>query len=196
MFIELTDHLRCPGPHPEAYLVLLPDRMEGRRVLEGSLGCPICARVIGIRASEVLFGEAPASLGPTGLDPEGAHALMGIDGPGGFIALVGGATALAAGLAERLPGVHFALVNPPEHTPSSATQTVLRAPSMPLKRASMRSVILGPDIAGDPLWLAPAVATVLPGNRAVGEGPTPDLPNLEVLAEAGGLWTGRVGLGG
>ena len=29
MFIELTDHLRCPADHEESYLVLLPDRDAG-----------------------------------------------------------------------------------------------------------------------------------------------------------------------
>ena len=38
MFIELTDHLRCPADHAESYLVLLPDRMDGRSVREGRLG--------------------------------------------------------------------------------------------------------------------------------------------------------------
>ena len=42
MFIELTDHLRCPRDHPEAYLVLLPDEVSGRGVRSGQLGCPIC----------------------------------------------------------------------------------------------------------------------------------------------------------
>ena len=28
MFIELTDHLRCPEDHEEAYLVLLPEILK------------------------------------------------------------------------------------------------------------------------------------------------------------------------
>ena len=40
MFIELTDHLRCPADHEESYLVLLPDRMEGRSVRERAAGLP------------------------------------------------------------------------------------------------------------------------------------------------------------
>ena len=42
MFIELTDHLRCPADHEEAFLVLLPDQMDGRAVRGGALGCPVC----------------------------------------------------------------------------------------------------------------------------------------------------------
>jgi hypothetical protein len=38
MFIELTDHLRCPEEHDEASLVLLPDELAGRSVRTGTLG--------------------------------------------------------------------------------------------------------------------------------------------------------------
>ena len=44
MFIELTDHLRCPADHTESYLVLLPDEMQDRSVRTGRLGCPVCGR--------------------------------------------------------------------------------------------------------------------------------------------------------
>ena len=42
MFIELTDHLRCPEDHDEQFWCLLPDRLDGRSVKEGQLGCPVC----------------------------------------------------------------------------------------------------------------------------------------------------------
>ena len=41
MFIELTDHLRCPADHEESYLVLLPDEIRERSVRAGRLGCPV-----------------------------------------------------------------------------------------------------------------------------------------------------------
>ena len=33
-----------PADHDESFLVLLPDRMDGRSVIEGQLGCPVCGR--------------------------------------------------------------------------------------------------------------------------------------------------------
>lgn len=42
MHILLTDILACPRCGPEFGLVLLADRVEDRRVLEGRLGCPNC----------------------------------------------------------------------------------------------------------------------------------------------------------
>ena len=44
MFIELTDHLRCPADHDESFLVLLPLDLAGRDVVQGTLGCPVCQR--------------------------------------------------------------------------------------------------------------------------------------------------------
>ena len=41
MFIELTDHLRCPEDHEESFLVLLPD--------QGSPVGPSSSRVLWIR---------------------------------------------------------------------------------------------------------------------------------------------------
>jgi hypothetical protein len=38
LFIELTDYLRCPRDHAEAYLVLLPDEVVDRGVRSGELG--------------------------------------------------------------------------------------------------------------------------------------------------------------
>src|SRR5207253_10200225 len=40
--IELTEMLRCPEPHGEAFLVLSTGEMRGRMVRSGILGCPIC----------------------------------------------------------------------------------------------------------------------------------------------------------
>ena len=42
MYLLLTDILTCPRCGPEFGLVLLADRVEDRRVLEGRLGCPNC----------------------------------------------------------------------------------------------------------------------------------------------------------
>ena len=63
MFIELTDQLRCPADHPESFLVLIPDEMEGRRVVRGTLGCPVCHAEYRIEAGVADFQGAPLSRG-------------------------------------------------------------------------------------------------------------------------------------
>ena len=62
MYIELTDHLRCPADHEESYLVLLPDRVEDRSVRAGQLGCPVCGRSFALVDGVLDVGGAPEPL--------------------------------------------------------------------------------------------------------------------------------------
>ena len=116
MFIELTDHLRCPADHDESFLVLLPDRMEGRSVRTGHLGCPVCGRTFaadgrraGHRGRACSGGEST-----TVLDAEALTALVGLHGPGGYLALVGPRGRALERVAELNPGVALVAVNPPD----------------------------------------------------------------------------------
>ncbi|MFN2315999.1 MAG: hypothetical protein ABR551_10590, partial [Gemmatimonadales bacterium] len=188
MFIELTDHLRCPADHDESFLVLLPSGMNGRLVRAGVLGCPICHRETVVADGIADFGGAPPAPAATGLTPEAAHALLGLHGPGGYVALVGGAGALATGLAALLPGVRFVLVNPPAGAAPSDSASVLRAGRLPIKAAAMRGAIITADHASDPAWLEAALGCVLPGLRVLVEGEGADRAEVSVLAEAGGWW--------
>ena len=49
MYILLTDALTCPRCGPEFGLLVLADRMEERRVIEGRLGCANCRSAFPIR---------------------------------------------------------------------------------------------------------------------------------------------------
>ena len=92
MFIELTDHLRCPAEHDEAFLVLLPDQVEGRSVRSGTLGCPVCDRRFALRDGVLDTGDAPppaSATEPGKLAPEALTPLVGLGGPGGYLVIVG-----------------------------------------------------------------------------------------------------------
>lgn len=190
MFIELTDHLRCPAPHAERFLVLLPDAMDGRRVLSGTLGCPVCGRVYRVEEGVAEFGDGTPTDGRTALAAEALAAFLGLSGPGGYVVLAGGVTALAPDLAPLLPGVRLALVNPPAGVADSAVASVLRAGRLPIKSSSMRGVALGVDAAADPAWVADAARAVLPGLRIVVEGGGEPVEGVEVLARSGQCWVG------
>ncbi len=193
MFIELTDHLRCPVGHEEAYLVLLPDAMAGRDVTAGRLGCPVCHAEYPVRGGVAQLGEPPGlPQAPPRLDGPGMAALLGLEGPGGFVALVGGAAADWRGVAASLEGVHLVGVNPPEGVGPGPGFSVVLAPRLPFKSRSLRGAALGPGYSADPAWVAAAAAAVLPGLRVVGEGGDegPE-PSLEPLASAGGAWVAR-----
>lgn len=207
MFIELTDHLRCPADHPEQFLVLMPAKMTGRQVEAGTLGCPVCHRSYPIEHGVALFGstehtdviddaDVAEREQPAALDASALVALLGLGSPGGYVVLVGMFGALAAKLAEELPGVALVLVNADAQTDDLPFASAVRAPTIPLKTASMRGVALGPRFASDPAWVAAAVRVVLPGNRVVGQGTEPEQRDLEIAASAGGCWVGVRARGG
>lgn len=190
MFIELTDHLRCPEDHEEQYLVLLPDRIENRSVREGRLGCPACGRTFTLRDGVLdVGGERPAGEA-TALTPDALLPLAGLGGPGGYLVLVGAPADAWREVAERLRGVALVAVNPGTSLRDEAGISVLRGGRLPLKSRSMRGVVLGRPYGGDAAWVREAARVVLPGLRVVGEGPEPPAEVIEVMAAAGGVWVG------
>lgn len=196
MFIELTDHLRCPADHPESFLVLVPDVMDGRRVLQGTLGCPICHAEYRITDGIADLGVAAQPPAPPAaestVDAAAILAFLGLEGPGGYLGLVGDASRLAPGLQTLLPGVHLVAVNPPAGTLPTSELSLIWAPRMPLKARTLRGVVVGRPFASDAGWGADAVRSVLPGLRAAGQGPVPDVVGFELLGSAEGWWVGRV----
>ena len=190
MFIELTDHLRCPADHPEQFLVLLPGTMEERSVITGDLGCPACGRMFRVSDGAVDFGGAPpADPAPSVLTADGAAALLGLGGPGGNVILVGAAAADSDALQDALPGIGIVALNPPVAVPSRGRVSVVRAGMIPLKASSVRGVVLGPGF-GDTHWIAEALRVTLAGLRVVGEGPNPAHGDLDVIGAADGCWVG------
>jgi len=192
MFIELTDHLRCPADHDESFLVLLPDKMEDRSVRTGHLGCPVCGRTFALADGVLDTGDAPAPGVESGsvLDADALTALAGLHGPGGYLALVGPVASLWSGVAELNPGVALVAVNPPGEISDTPELSVLRGARLPITSGSMRGVVLGRPFADDPHWVREATRVVLPGLRVVGEGENPPPELVELLASADGVWVG------
>jgi uncharacterized protein YbaR (Trm112 family) len=192
MFIELTDHLRCPVDHDESFLVLLPDRIEGRSVIEGQLGCPICGRTFQLAGGVLDTGDAPdpgvASVGK--LDPEAITPLVGLSGPGGYLVLVGSAADYWQDVAVLNPGVGLVAVNPGSEITDAPGISVLRSGRIPLKSRSMRGVVLSRRYADDPHWVREAARVLLPGLRIVGEGTEPPADIIDIMASADGVWVG------
>ena len=191
MFIELTDHLRCPADHDESFLVLLPDKMEGRSVRSGHLGCPVCGRAFELKDGVLDTGDAPVMAESASvLDADALTTLAGLHGPGGYLTLVGPVAALWSDVAELIPGVALVAVNPPDSVADTAELSVLRGGRLPIKSGSMRGVVLGRPFADDPYWVREAARVVLPGLRVVGEGADPSSDLVNLLASAGGVWVG------
>jgi hypothetical protein len=191
MFIELTDILRCPAPHEEQFIVLIPDTMKGRSVQAGRLGCPVCHREYPIAAGMVDFtgGKNPGFMAASaGLESEVLAAFLGLAGSGGYVGLVGAGTDLGSELISTIPAVHFVGVNPPTGAEELPMLSLVRADSIPVKSRSLRGVLLLAPYADDSSWVSEAARAVLPGLRVVGQGTPPDHSGLEILASAGGWW--------
>jgi hypothetical protein len=191
VFIELTDHLRCPAEHDESFLVLLPGTMEGRSVRTGDLGCPVCGRTFQIKDGVFDTGDAPTfKENGSVLDADALTALIGLSGPGGYLTLVGAAGALWSQVAEQNSGVALVAVNPPASVVEGSGISVIRSGRLPLKSGSVRGVVLSRPFADDPAWIKEAARVVLSGLRVVGEGKDPPSEIIELLASAEGVWVG------
>ena len=192
MFIELTDHLRCPNQHEESFLVLLPDAMDGRSVRTGHLGCPVCGRTFQLHDGVLDTGDAPTIDGEVNsvLDADALTALVGLSGPGGYLTLVGEVGVLWQEVAQLNPGVSLVAVNPPAAVKDSPDLSVLRGGSLPIKSFAMRGVVLSTPFGDDPHWVREGARVVLPGLRVVGEGKDPPEGLVDLIASAGGVWVG------
>jgi uncharacterized protein YbaR (Trm112 family) len=198
VFIELAEYLRCPQPHPDTFCVVAPEAMEGRMVLRGVVGCPICRREYPIADGVVHFGEAGepesqslAAGGTPPADPTAVAALLGIGGPGGLVVLVGRAVSLAPSLGALLEGVHFVGLNPPPAvTWSPALSLMVHPDQIPLKTSVARGVVLGVE-AGDDRWWREGARVLLAGRRLVAITEQPVASELVQLASGAGLWVGE-----
>jgi len=205
--IELTEMLRCPEPHGEAFLVMSTGEMLGRMVRSGILGCPICRREFPIVKGIVNFAGCgmrdagceppadathPASRIPHPVDSETLQALLDLSGPGGYVVLVGSAARHAVGLAGLMGGIHFIGINAPPDLDELPVLSLLVCRGMiPLRQTVARGVVVGSDRLGSD-WLSEARRIVLPGRRVVVEGEDVPVPvGLTRLAVGEGLFVGE-----
>jgi uncharacterized protein YbaR (Trm112 family) len=198
--IELTEMLRCPESHGEAFLVMSTGEMLGRMVRSGILGCPICRREFPIVKGVVNFAGSvaaresphPASRIPHPVDSETLQALLDLSGPGGYVVLLGTAARHAVGLAGLMGGIHFVGINAPSDVEELPVLSLLVCPGMiPLRQTIARGVVVGSDRLGSD-WLAEARRVVLPGRRVVIEGEDVPVPvGLTRLAVGEGLFVGE-----
>lgn len=194
MHVLLTDRLSCPRCGPAFGLILLSDRMDDRRVVDGTLGCSNCRDGFPVRDG---FGDLrapprgplpPGRAGePREPDAEAAlrmAALLGVaEGPGTLL-LVGGVALLAGALASRVPGVEVVALDGDMARWPQATRVSRMAarPGIPFFSRTLRGV--GVDGGLGPPWVAEAARVAARLARVVvvdaSEG-------VEALLEEGGL---------
>lgn len=194
MHLLLTDRLSCPRCGPEFGLILLADRMDERRVVDGTLGCPNCRDGFPVRDG---FGDlrapprGPLPAGragePAAPDEEEAlrlAALLGVtEGPGTLL-LAGRVAACAGALARRVPGVEVVALDAdmarwPEEPRVSRMAS---RPAIPFFSRTLRGV--GVDGGLGPRWVADAARATARLSRVV---VTDAPPDSEAILVDGGL---------
>jgi uncharacterized protein YbaR (Trm112 family) len=173
VLIDLVGHLRCPQLHAETWLVASAKRTEGRHIIEGMLGCPICRAEYPIRDGVVWFGEEPGVVTSASDLPETPDlalrlaALLDLSDPTGF-ALLAGLWAKYARELCTLVQVQLIVLNPTPPLASGVGVSVLQSSKtgIPLAAAACRGVAL--DRAhGSPVLLESAVRILRPRGRLV-----------------------------
>ena len=111
MYLPLTDILTCPRCGPTTGLILLAERLEGRRVQSGRLGCPACRSsfpiddgVARLRTEEPDVPHEPEA--PADIELKTA-AGFGTPDLAGYVLLVGYDDATIARLSSLLRVAHF-----------------------------------------------------------------------------------------
>ena len=204
MHIELTEMLRCPETHEEAFLVMSTGEMVGRMVRSGILGCPVCRKEYPILKGVVEFrgtgkgeGAPPSRPSPfpgSSTDAQTLQALLDLSGPGGYVVLVGSAARHAVGLAGLMGGIHFVGIDAPAEVEELPILSLLACETViPLRRAMARAVVVGPERASPP-WIGEAMRVLLRGRRLVIEDEDASAPaGLKQLTVGQGLWVGERG---
>jgi uncharacterized protein YbaR (Trm112 family) len=150
MHIEFIDLLRCPRPHEETWLVAAFYRMNGRQVLEGTLGCHVCGAEYPIHDGIAFFREQAdaAPFGNRG-DSEAPDSAMRIAAfldlarPGALALLVGD-LADASDAVAALTSSRIIALNAPLRTSDESVLQIDSNPPLPLASHSLDGIALDP----------------------------------------------------
>jgi uncharacterized protein YbaR (Trm112 family) len=182
MYILLTDILACPRCGPEHGLVLLADRIDERRVIEGRLGCPNCREqypihqgVLDVRTA----GDPSPSPSPEKAvegDAEAAvrlAALMGLADARGTVLVAGPGAALANAIADLVPEVEVVAftASAAEGEERAGVSRMVGGGRFPFRDATLRGVAL--TGGGDDGALMEGLRVLQPGARLVVENAAP-----------------------
>ena len=193
MHILLTDRLICLRCGPGFGLILIADRIENRRVIEGSLGCPNCRDRFPVEGG---FGDlrppprgspahVPDITPPASPSAMEVAALLGLtDGPGS-VALIGDMAGHATALTVLVPGIEFIGIAPGLRgwEEAEGVSRLTTGASLPFSDGSLRGVGLfaegeprmagEPSIAGEPSMAGELARVVARDGRIVVWGAVP-----------------------
>lgn len=193
MFLDLVDSLRCTRPHEDSWLVAVAERVEARYLVEGVLGCPVCATRYPVRAGIADFADGVTSAPRA--DPDGAPsptadeavrlaALLGLDETPGVVLLAGGWARQLPRLHEMVPA-SYVLVNATPAADEPAVSALRVGAVLPFAPRVARGVAI--DASAAPL-LPEAVRVLRAGGRLVAPADAPLPDGVRELARDARHW--------
>jgi hypothetical protein len=192
---DLADALRCIRPHEPAALITSVDRLSGRQIITGSLGCPVCdARYPVIEGAAVFdeawLGRCRAAPAVPSADEAGVirvGALLDLTDPAGWVLLEGAASAAGAAL-HALLDTAVVMLNPPGPVPPGAELSVIYAPVAPFSPGLLRGAALSQGV--DPALADSVVGALRAGGRIMGPISVAVPAGVAELARDGHGWVG------
>lgn len=165
MHVLMTDAITCPRCGPEYGLVLLAERTEKRRVLEGSLGCMNCRESYSVRGgyADLRFGAAEADTRRPEINPALLAALLGIEEGPALVAIIGSGAVYAQDVSTLIPDIEIAAVSASlaDHEERAGVSRIgASRNSLPFRDACMKAVALTDPPTDALVQEAARVATV------------------------------------
>lgn len=171
MFTELIDTLRCPNAHEDSWLVATSTRADGRHIMAGKLGCPVCRATFDIVDGEVFFATSSVAVSTTAFDDDAAFRLAAqlhlVEAPHPVL-LIGEWSAAARSLHRIVPHATLMLGDAAPQTASADRFSALRLPpgAIPLATGALRGLALDAAHA-EPAYLIHAARVVRTTGRLV-----------------------------
>jgi len=190
VYIELIDLLRCPRVHEESWLVAAFNKMDGRFVIEGKLGCPVCSAsfpiagaVADLRDSQGALGVDPGRLPDE--DPEAAAlrvaAMLGLT-RAGSVAVLSRLPGTIPGRVAEMASVRVVATNSmsPGVIEQENVASIRSGNRLPFASGSIDAVMLGTRASNEDV--EEAVRILKTGGRLVVTAVSPLRGNLREIA--------------
>ncbi|MDQ3083041.1 MAG: hypothetical protein M3R07_12615 [Gemmatimonadota bacterium] len=169
MFIELIDLLRCPREHEDSWLVAAFTKMDGRFVIEGKLGCPVCSAsypvVDGVARFAPARGYSGVTIAADETEPLRIAAMLNLTRPGSVVVLEG-SSAIYASAIVGLTEARVLALNAAGTTVTEAERVaeVIAGNRIPVAARSVDGIVIE---SGTQETIEDALRVLVPGGRIV-----------------------------
>jgi uncharacterized protein YbaR (Trm112 family) len=195
VIVDLVDAMRCPEAHQPTALITAVDRLVGRSVMTGALGCPVCNARYPVVDGAAIFDPTwyarlrTEAAVPPAQDADGIRvaALLDLTDSDGVVLLEGAMGAVGAPL-RALTGTALVLLNPPGPVPAGGDLSVIYGPVAPFAPGSLRGAAF--SAAPTVEVVASVIAAVRPGGRLMAPLALPVPPGVAELARDAHGWVG------